>query len=109
MLHALQRPLQTEPMQGSVASTGAYAGPSAPEASFQQAQQRVVTKCNAQQQGWQHKEDKVVVDEGRPVVHRAPLVQDEGHAGQRPGSDDDLGQRRGALHSYVQARASASN
>ena len=39
-----------------------------------------VTKCDAQQQGWQHEQDEVVVDEGRPVVHRASLVQNERHA-----------------------------
>ena len=49
-------------MQGAMTSSATYAGPSALEASCEQAQQRVVTKCNAQQQGWQHKEDKVVVD-----------------------------------------------
>ena len=67
-----------------------------------------VTKCDAQQQGWQHEQDEVVVDEGRPVIHRAPFVQNERHARQRPSSDDDLGQRCGALHRCAQACASAS-
>lgn len=42
----------------------------------------LVTECDAQQQGWQHEQDEIVVDEGLPVIHRALLVQDERHTRQ---------------------------
>ena len=85
MLHAQRWPLQTGPGAVKPHLSGLSRGFG-------------VTKCDAQQQGRQHEQDEVVVDEGRPAVDRAPLGQDERHARQRPSSDGDLGQRGRALH-----------